>query len=754
MAEQTEIKKVISVDLGNTTTSLKEYKKHIDELRGSLLQLDETSEEYAKIADEIKSEQDKLNQVMAVGKKNTDAADGSYDKLVQTMAELKKQWRATADETERADLGKQINGINDKLKTLDASTGNFQRNVGNYEGGFSKAMQGLAGGIKGAAIPAVSGLGRAFTALAANPIGAVIAALALGIKALTNAMKGNEETSNRMKIALSALEPIINLIKKAFDLLAQKVTETFEEIGKAIQDTLEGISSALHWLGWDEWAGAIDKYLEKAQQAVNLSEREVNLSIQKRENTKKEAEIELQISDLRAKMADKENYNAQQRLEFLNQWEAKEKELADIKLKQAKEEYDLIVERNSLTANSAEDNQAEADAYVNLMNAQREYNEGLRSVTRQKQALINEIKGINKGIQNGIQLTANYNLEIQKLADTIEERLRKANMTELELLEEKYNEEKDILEQAGRDTTELTSQFEKEKLEIITKSEDEQMQVQQKAVSEAISNQITELERAKDIELEIFNTTTSAEIENASEKASRIMEIEQTFLAEKISLLESELELWTGTEDEKKQKEAELDGLRHKYTLNAIEYSHLLRKAEEEDAEATKKKRIQAIQGALGVASDMFGSIADLAEENSKEQKAFAIMQATMDTFSAAIAAYKSASEIPYAGWILGPIAAAAATVAGIANIQKIKSTNKGSSNASASTPSSVSASSMTAAAVSPLLNEQEDINRMTTLSEQNKSNNETQNLRVYVVDQDIRDANNKAEVVESNATF
>ena len=53
--EQNEIKKVITVDLGNTTTSLKDYKKHIDELRGSLLQLDESSEEYQQIEKEVKS---------------------------------------------------------------------------------------------------------------------------------------------------------------------------------------------------------------------------------------------------------------------------------------------------------------------------------------------------------------------------------------------------------------------------------------------------------------------------------------------------------------------------------------------------------------------------------------------------------------------------------------------------------------------------------------------------------------------------
>lgn len=143
-----EIKKVVTVDLGNTSTSLKEYKKHIDDLRGSLLQLDETSEDYNKVAKEIATEQNKLNEVMKVGKQTTDAADGSYNKLTQTMAELKKQWKATADEAERADLGKQILSINNQLKELDASTGNYQRNVGDYANAFEQAFDKCLDGIK------------------------------------------------------------------------------------------------------------------------------------------------------------------------------------------------------------------------------------------------------------------------------------------------------------------------------------------------------------------------------------------------------------------------------------------------------------------------------------------------------------------------------------------------------------------------------------------------------------------------------
>ena len=52
---------------------------------------------------------------------------------------------------------------------------------------------------------------------------------------------------------------------------------------------------------------------------------------------------------------------------------------------------------------------------------------------------------------------------------------------------------------------------------------------------------------------------------------------------------------------------------------------------------------------------------------------------------------------------------------------------------------------------VNPLLDEQADFNRLNTAS---AGNDKMQNLRVYVVDQDIRDANVRAQVVEDNSTF
>lgn len=71
--------------------------------------------------------------------------------------------------------------------------------------------------------------------------------------------------------------------------------------------------------------------------------------------------------------------------------------------------------------------------------------------------------------------------------------------------------------------------------------------------------------------------------------------------------------------------------------------------------------------------SNVFGDLSAAMKEGSKEAKAFAIMQATVNTFTSAVNAYMSASAIPIVGWVMGPIAAAAAVAAGLANVAKIR---------------------------------------------------------------------------------
>ena len=138
MAE--EIKKVISIDTKGGQ-SVKDLIAQVEKLKDLLKTLDSTSDEYKTTLDELKNAQDSLSSSIKTNKAEVEAAEGSYNALSRQMRDLKKEWKATNDEAQRAELGKEIKGINDQLKALDQSIGNNQRNVGNYAGSFQALKQ-------------------------------------------------------------------------------------------------------------------------------------------------------------------------------------------------------------------------------------------------------------------------------------------------------------------------------------------------------------------------------------------------------------------------------------------------------------------------------------------------------------------------------------------------------------------------------------------------------------------------------------
>lgn len=424
--EQNEIKKVITVDLGNTSTSLKEYKKHIDDLRGSLLQLDSASEEYDKISKEIKAEQDKLNEVMKVGKGITDAAEGSYNQLSQTMSELKKQWKATADEAERAELGKQILDINNQLKELDASTGNFQRNVGDYANAFEKAFDKCLDGIKNIDGPlgelggtvknmipviksinstAISGLTGIKKAIASTGIGLLVVAVATLIshwQDLTAAIGISQDNINEFKEkAINAFKNVVsgavgvgNAIGNFLLAPIRATIEAFKGLGNIIKDVFSGDFSKIK----EDATAAFDAIKGIGQKAIDF----------------------------------KGNYQAG-------------KEAADNMIA-------TIEER--LASKDNTDKAEEAGKVVG--------------------------KAIGKGMSEGVAEETETEKEIDSKTQSILDRLHKRNTDEIELLREKYEEEKALLEQYGLDTTQLQEEFEANVEAII----DKRLDAEQKAIEE------------------------------------------------------------------------------------------------------------------------------------------------------------------------------------------------------------------------------------------------------------------------------
>ena len=524
-----EIKKVIEVDVsgavdslddlrdevvsaGYSFKSLGDAKKYIDRLRASLIDLDEESEEYAERVEEIDKVQEKLNKAMKATGERAKDAEGSYNALSKQMSELKKAFKATNDEAERGKLAKQINGINEQLKGMDASIGNYQRNVGNYEAAFTKGLSGISKEIAALGNPlaiaknGVMALGKAFKALIANPVGAIIMAIVVAIKALKKGFDQSEEATNSLKRAFAAFQPVMNAINNIFTGFAKIVGSIAE---KAIPALVNGLMKAGEWMMKllnkigivsDEKLAAFQKSIEAQKEAIkvtqDLTNREIDLTKKRRQMQVDEAKTEMEVAELRAKAADKEKYSAKEREKFLNQAIAKERGLNDQKLALAQEEYDILKKRSELTDNDAKTNDELAAAEANLYNVKREHFAKERELISQKIAAGKELSAAEKARLDELKKIAEEEAklkkeELKKVAE-IQDRATLSLMTnkdrELEILKRKYKEEKALLIKYKQDTTKLTEEYEAKKQEIINKSGlDKAKEIDERAIQALMS---------------------------------------------------------------------------------------------------------------------------------------------------------------------------------------------------------------------------------------------------------------------------
>ena len=523
-----EIRRVITVDVsdsldnldelrekvvsaGYSFSSLKSAKTYIDKLRASLIDLDETSSEYAERVDEIDKVQDKLNKAMKATGDKTKDAEGSYNALSKQMSELKKAFKATNDEAEREVLAKQIVNINDQLKEMDASIGNFQRNVGNYEAAFTKGLSGITDKLQALENPlaiaknSVNALGKAFKALITNPVGAFIMAIVVAVKALKKGFEGSETATNSLKRAFSALQPVMNAISNVFTGFAKIVGSIAE---KAIPALVNGLMKASDWmmnllnkLGIvsDEKLESFRKSIEAQKEAVKttqeLTDREIALTERKRKFMKDEAKAEMEVEELKSKAADKEKYSAKEREKFLNDAIAKERAINNEKLALAQEEYDILKERSELTDNDAETNDALAAAEANLYNTKREYYAKERELISQKIAAGQELSAEEKKRLEEQKEELKKAEEIKKRAELS---LMPNKDRELKILEDKYKEEKALLEKYGQDTTKLTEEYEKKKQEIINSNGlDKAKEINERAVQSLMNGTDRQLDVLK-----------------------------------------------------------------------------------------------------------------------------------------------------------------------------------------------------------------------------------------------------------------
>ena len=170
------------------------------------------------------------------------------------------------------------------------------------------------------------------------------------------------------------------------------------------------------------------------------------------------------------------------------------------------------------------------------------------------------------------------------------------------------------------------------------------------------------------------------ELDKRRKEAQEKQQKGDDFMAQIMGQNATELEL---LDIQEQQKLAVADKYREQGLISEKQYQAALNAINEQYA----TKRADATATAFG---NMASNIGSALGEASGAYKAFAIVQATIATYTAAIEAYKSTAAIPVVGPFLAPVAAAAAVGAGMAQVSAIRSAREQGGQLSAGQASTI----------------------------------------------------------------
>lgn len=809
MAKETMGKtRILDIDTSQAQKSVSDLRKEVVEYKKALDSSVVGSEENKKAAMDLANAQTALKAAQQGAIDATGTLNGSYHALSVEMKRLKdaqKQIDVSTKEGMEAfkNSAKEINAINEKLKDLDAQNGVFSRNVGDYANQFGAAMTSM-GASTGVLSKGLKGVKGVLDVLKAHPIIAIVAVVIALIKKLVDAVKKNEESYNRLKIALAPINGLMNLIATATDKLATKFVELTEKVMDFAGKVVSKLGNIAKKLGFDGLADSIENATQKLKEftdaATQIETREANLAKKQRDILVENARLNKEMAKERAIAADKETYNAKERLEAVKKAGALEQKIAQNNLKLAKEELSLLKLKAAQSPNDKEANDALAAAEAKVYQVQEQADNITRSINKQISTISKEVKTQAKAFEDL------ENAFAAKPADTYEKELQNAinaKTLEYDAIREKYEEAEKQQLISHEERLEREKQIDiKLATEIATLKAKAANEATERALEET-SNNDSAIIKAMENEAQIRRMYNQQTIEDERALQEDILAIKleglQRYLdyydeqSENAELSEQDREAYlkkykdmynqieslkaehTKTMiDLDKQEKDEMfaylqeniaifeesfgrlisitDGVSSKWgeVLSEFDAGFMDLAKSLKDGEKGWEKYGRAAATALQVGSTILAALADEQDETTKQgfemQKKMNIAAATMSMFSGIMAAWSSAMELPFpANVIIGAIETAATAALGGVQIANIKKQQFGGSDSGNINTPSANTAALAAAATN-----QNYENTMASANIQEKIGNQ----RVYVVESDIREVGNRVKVSEEESMF
>ena len=381
MADTTTTKILeVVVDNNKAVSAISEYNRLIDEQKAKQAALAKAykdgqisqSDYYKAMAQSKEVTKTYSRQVQELSKEiqNNIKMDteqvGSLRALRAELSNLTKAYDSLSEADRMSEAGlklkQQIEVTTATIKNTEEQTGRFYRNVGNYANGFIEAftrMGGSMGNLKGP----IGVVKNGFNAISATPLIAILGALVTIIQKVIQSLKSSEATMNAVTVAMAPL----NAAGRLMQVVMQKLGE---DIAKVVTTLTK----------WADKLGLITDAMKVEQQLVKD---DLALQLREREVIKQNADSQLKVSQLKAKAADKATYSAQVRLGFLQEALAEEDAIAKREMELAQERYRIQVEQSKLAENSKEENDALAQSYVAMRQAEQSYFDKSRELTAQ-----------------------------------------------------------------------------------------------------------------------------------------------------------------------------------------------------------------------------------------------------------------------------------------------------------------------------------------------------------------------------------
>ena len=539
----------------------KELQDHINAVTNELNEAEQKTQRFYR---NVGRYEDSVKDALISVQKQIQEADKEYNKLVKTEGEHAKSTKKAKKHLDELQLS---------LKFAEEESGKLNSSVlGFVTAGNPWAMTAVnmvkqLGSVHNGFVLVKTGaqmLGKQFVALMANPIVAFLALVATGISILVKGIKGSEENMNRWRVAMAPLGVALDFISNLITGLASGILTVIETGGKLL-GWIGKMCESIPILG-----EAFQEQNQKIQERVELQKSQIEYEQKTRAEVVKSAEREKAISELRAKVTDKEKYSAKERKGALEEAIKLEREQADEKKQLAELNLKNLELEASLAENDAEMNNKLAEAKAAVIRADIDYNNKIREMNAQRSELNNQIVTEEKTKTDAAKKAAEDAIKIRKekddkeieairqaedamlslIKDGIEKQRRQITLSynrEIEDLKKKLKEEKNLTQKAKDAINQTIKAKEQERINELQKLSDEEVQKNIEKETKRISLLLATVKKGSEAEYQLklqqLMKQEEAELAAANSEIASVEEREATKLAirQKYNLLNDEL---------------------------------------------------------------------------------------------------------------------------------------------------------------------------------------------------------------------